>query len=231
MRSFHLFIALALCFGSLSLPSFSQEDEEQVDTRIHWFSLSGKLDSLGLWTDKGFQKLWIPSGYLPDAERYTGPNPLTVVQMEKRGEEEGEVPVPAAIVRIPPDAKQVLVMVRKTDNPEEGEPPYQSFAVDVSMERLPEESYWVWNLTGRPVRGKVGSLPLRVDAGQRTVLRPGLEGGPRAVDAKLLFGDDPSGGSYTSTKWFLNPDQRLLMMLLRDGPEGEDKIRVKALKL
>lgn len=87
-------------------------------------------------------------------------------------------------------------------------------------------------MSGRPVVGTVGSREIRMAARQRSVLRPEMEGAPRALDAKLVFGDDPARESYSSTKWFLNPGQRVIMILTLEEEEGErSRIRVRALKL
>jgi len=231
------FLVLWMTLLLVSLPLRSQPSvsgQEPIRTRIRLVSMTSPIRGLHLYTGGELEKAWIPSAYVPKAEAYSGPAVMTLVEMTTDGEG-GEAPVPVARIPLPREAEEVVVLITPRTpgqgEPEEGQMRYEGYVVNLSRQALPENSFWVWNMTDRPILGTVGEKPLRIPEGERQLIRPDLSGEAKALDAKLLFADDDSQKSYSSSKWFLNPGQRFLMMLFEEEGQGHSSIRLKALKL
>jgi len=220
---------LTLCMVCMPLPA--QEQTGPVKMNLMFVSSEAQIRGLGLIRNQAFQEMWIPAGYVPEPFEYEGAQLFSLVTQEK-GEEGEVVTVPAARVILPKAAREVIVLLAPAVDSEKTGLSYDAYAINVSRDRLPNDSFWVWNMSGRPILGSLGHERLDLQKGERRVFRPVLTDGPKALDAKLMFADDETCRSYTSTKWFLNPGQRFLMMLIEEEDrKGHPSIRVIPLKI
>jgi len=220
---------MLLLIGCLGLYSAAEEDIVQTEVRL--ISMEQTIDGLYYKSGTRLEAARIPSRHLPRSFSYQGPAMFTLFRMGE-GKDGRNQTVPAAQVTLPGEADQVLVMLSEVPKPSPEEMRYRAYATDVSLKQFPENSFWIWNLSERPVTGKLGDALLHIPKGERRIVQPDLGSSSRALDAKLVFADDESRKSYSSTKWFLNPGQRFIMILVEEeSRKKEPVIRVKPLKL
>lgn len=235
---------LGLIFLNLFCIVHAQSPEEPtlVKTRLVHLGTKAPIHDVGLWKDGKFQELRIPSSHFPEPVEYVGPNPITLVRMGK--DEAGEKqPIPVAQAYIPEESEEVLLLMvpmapQKTsvEKPEKGEehagPAALRYAVkviDFSPSVFPDGSFFLWNLTGRPLVGVVGEVSFQAEPNQQLILQPDINGKPKALDAKIMYADDASRKSYTSRKWFLQPHQKF-MMVMTANPEKPDGYLLKTIR-
>ncbi|WFB36271.1 hypothetical protein P3T73_00650 [Kiritimatiellota bacterium B12222] len=243
-------IQWTLCLIFLStfsiLPAQTQPEQVGIKTRLVFLGMKGQIREVGLWKNGKFAALRIPSSNFPEAIEYEGPNPLNLVTLVKN--EAGEmIPVSVARATLPPDAEEVLLLMlpmppksapATTSNdpsdasaPNPIQPPtrYGIKVVDFSPSAFPDSSFLLWNLTGRPLLGSVGDKVFKVTPHQFELIQPEINGKPKALDAKIMYADDTSRQSYTSRKWFLQPNQKF-MMIMTANPEDPQQYLLKTVR-
>lgn len=216
----------------------SAESQNLVKTRLVHLGVKKQIRDVGLWIDGAFTELWIPSTYFPEAVEYAGPNPITLVSMGT-DEEGNEIPVKVGQAQIPEGAEEVLLLLLPLPPEKQGEEDatdkikaplrFGIKVVDFSPAIFPESSFLLWNLSGRPLVGTVGGKPFRSEPNRFELLQPELQGKARALDAKILYADDPSQKSYSSRKWFLSPGQKYMVVMISD-PENPHRYLVKPIR-
>ncbi len=235
---------LGLIFLNLFYVVHAQSPEEQtlVKTRLVHLGTKAPIHDVGLWKDGKFEELRIPSSHFPEPVEYVGPNPITFVYLVEN--EAGEKrPVPVAQAYIPEGSEEVLLLMvpmapKKTSaaKSEKGEDHagaaphrYAVKVIDFSPSVFPDGSFFLWNLTGRPLVGVVGEVSFQAEPNRHLILQPDINGKPKALDAKIMYADDASRKSYTSRKWFLQPHQKFMMVMTAD-PENPDSYLLKTIR-
>ncbi|MDF3128123.1 hypothetical protein P0Y35_02820 [Kiritimatiellaeota bacterium B1221] len=209
----------------------SPQTQEPIKVRMVCLGLQGQIRDVGLWKEGKFEELRIPSSYFPEAVDYVGPNPITLVS--KVVNEEGEeVPTAVGRVMVPENATEVLLLMYPLPSTDKNNPSpthYKLKVIDFSALVFPEDSFLLWNLTGRTLLGTVDKKPFRSTPKEFVLITPDLQGESRALDAKMLYADDPDQKSYTSRKWFINPGQKYLA-ILTENPKDPDAYLVKMIR-
>lgn len=208
-----------------SLHAQSPSEAGTIRLRLVALSLTEQIQGVGLLVNDEFEELIIPSTHFPDPVEYSGANPLTLYTLVHDPETNEKMPIPVARATLPEGAEEVLFLMlplpprnEGRDEDREGGPParYGIKLVDFSPESFPETSFLLWNVTGRPLVGMVGEEEFQAPNNQFTLLQPDIGEGPRALDAKIVYADDPDHESYTSRKWFIAPGEKQMMMIIPD---------------
>lgn len=158
----------------------SREESALVKTRLVFLGIKGQIREVGLWKEGKFEELRVPFSHFPKAVEYVGANPLILVSMVIN-EEGKEVPVVVGHAQIPKAAAEVLLLMLplppekgsagKSEEASKEQAEYEMKApirygikvVDFSPVVFPENSFLLWNLTGRPLMGTVGEVPFRAE--------------------------------------------------------------------
>jgi len=223
-------IIVLLC-TLLSLLGYAQDSPARVKIQFVALGVPEGIDDLLYRNDGALKKIWVPSSHLPEAISYSGPAEVTLYRRDVN-EKGMKTVVPAATFTLPAGSKDVLVFLEHTDPAKGSELLFTAYALGVSTEQVPEKSFWIWNMSNREIVGTLGGKRVAIKKQGRVMVTFEEIQKPKALDAKLMYADDESRASYSSTKWFLQPKQRFIMMLQEDSTKHDrPAIRVQSLKL
>jgi hypothetical protein len=218
-----LYPFLFACLLPLALPGQSEFEESSSSKSVLLLSLKDEIRELHANVEGEPTLLKIPSARFPAPVQLQPDEDGRLSFFTERKNEEETLWVPAASATLPPEIQSPLLLFFPTGNQEQ---PYRVHVLEFSEKTVPAGSFFLINLTGKSVKGRIGGANIELASGRSQSLKPSVDS--RTLEVLMLYADAKDREALLTTTWFYNPRHRYLVFLYPD--QETDRVGIRTVR-
>ena len=216
---------LALTLLSLHVSAQPAETASASSRKATLLSLGEDIRDLYVRSGEEPRLLRIPASRIPAPVELKPDEDGLFTFFRKQEGENGETTwIPTGRVSIPEPLDHPLLLFLPSRN---AETPYRILPFEFSATSFPGGSFFLINLTGKDVKGRIGESPVILPAGNTRNLKPANS--DRTLEVLFLYADAQERDALLTTTWFYNPRHRYLVFLYPDI-ENRDRVGIRTIR-